>query len=159
MRVYPLAASRAPDGGLEPFPTLYWLSCPVLFRRVAELEAAGWIKRLERRLQAEPELRAACRADHADYIRRRWQALSGADRGRVRRRGWEKVFFSRGVAGIAGDAALKCLHAQLAFHLAAGSRIGGLLLADFDLAGCAAPAAAGVTPAGDRDRPCPGLSA
>ena len=38
-----------------PFPTLYWLTCPLAVGRVARLEGAGGIKRLERKAEADPD--------------------------------------------------------------------------------------------------------
>src|SRR5690606_33164257 len=36
-----------------PFPTLYWLSCPLAHRRVARLEAAGGVRAMDQRAAEE----------------------------------------------------------------------------------------------------------
>ena len=37
-----------------PFPTLYWLTCPLAVGRISRLEGAGGIRRLEQKAEADP---------------------------------------------------------------------------------------------------------
>ena len=60
---------RLPDG--TPFPTLYYLTCPKASSAIGTLEANGVMKEMTARLESDPELAAAYRAAHEDYIRRR----------------------------------------------------------------------------------------
>ncbi len=95
-----------PDG--EPFPTLYWLACPLAHRRVARLEAAGGVRAMDRRAAEEPEFGAAIEAAHRRYA----EAREAASRG-------EGAHRARG--GVGGSASgVKCLHAHLAHHLVDG---------------------------------------
>lgn len=89
---------RGPDG--EPFPTAFWLSCPGLVKAVSRLEGAGGVRALEDRLEAEPELAAAFDAAMA-----RHRALRPEQ--------------GLGIGGVRADRAVKCLHAHVAFALAA----------------------------------------
>ena len=92
----------------EPFPTRYWLVCPLAHRRVARLEARGDVTRYETRLANDAAFRAAMEEAHADYAAERDREIpSGA---LLRPRG--------GVAGI--RAGVKCLHAHLAHALGGG---------------------------------------
>ena len=43
----------------EPFPTRYWLSCPLAHRRISRLESQGRIVELQNELEENAELRAA----------------------------------------------------------------------------------------------------
>jgi len=92
-----------PDG--TPFPTLYWLSCPAAGVAVGRLEAAGWNASLSERVAAEPELAAAHRAAHEQYL---------AQRGAL-----GHLPGDPGVGGLPGR--VKCLHALYAHEVATGA--------------------------------------
>jgi hypothetical protein len=92
-----------PDG--TPFPTLYWLSCPAATVAVGRLEAAGWNARLSERVAASPELAAAHRAAHEQYLAQR-DALG-------------RLTGEPGVGGLPGR--VKCLHALYAHEVATGA--------------------------------------
>lgn len=92
-----------PDG--TPFPTLYWLSCPAAGVAVGRLEAAGWNASLSRRVADEPELAAAHRAAHEQYLAQR-DALA-------------RLPGEPGVGGLPGR--VKCLHALYAHEAATGA--------------------------------------
>jgi exopolyphosphatase/guanosine-5'-triphosphate,3'-diphosphate pyrophosphatase len=103
---HPLVIQNHPlDSGGEPFPTLYWLTCPDAVRAVSRLEADGWIKRLEARARDDPELGGALDRTHRSYAAGRGRLVAGAE-------SWGGVGGSR--------AGLKCLHAHYAHHLAGG---------------------------------------
>jgi len=91
-----------------PFPTRFWLTCPLAVLRISRLESAGEIQRFEARRQDDPEFDAALRLAHDRYERDREELVPvGASR---RPAG--------GVAGAAGG--VKCLHAHYA-DVAAGN--------------------------------------
>lgn len=95
-------APRLPDG--SPFPTLYYLTCPRAASAIGRLEASGLMRQMTERLATDPELAAAYRAAHDDYLGRRdaIEPLTG--------------FPS---AGGMPDR-VKCLHALVAHALVAG---------------------------------------
>ncbi len=124
---FPRAASHAaPESakGLvsspppRPFPTIYWLHDPALIRRLSELERLGHIRRLERRIAEDAELRAAYHADHEAYRSARWAMLTPEHRALVQGSPTVLKAFRGGIAGIANFDTIKCLHAQQAHHLA-----------------------------------------
>jgi exopolyphosphatase/guanosine-5'-triphosphate,3'-diphosphate pyrophosphatase len=93
-----------PDG--NPFPTLYWLTCPETVATVSRLESEGWIKRLNERAEVDPKLRSALRRAHEAYAKERGRLMPGAE-------AW---------GGVGGTAqGLKCLHAHYAYRLAGGA--------------------------------------
>src|ERR687891_2445506 len=47
---------RLEDG--TPFPTLFWLTCPLLVRRASRLEADGWMTEVGEELARDQKLRA-----------------------------------------------------------------------------------------------------
>ncbi len=90
--------ATTPDG--TPFPTAYWLACPRLIRAVADLESAGGVRALEQRLADDEDLAAAF-----DEAFARHQAL--------------RPEFRLGIGGVRAARRVKCLHAHVAFALAA----------------------------------------
>lgn len=96
---------RLSDG--TPFPTLYWLSCPLAATRIGRLEGAGGVKRMERRAEVDEEFQAALVAAHDAYRDERDRSLPDDDDPRP----------SGGVGGT--RVGVKCLHAHYA-HTASG---------------------------------------
>jgi hypothetical protein len=113
-----------PDG--TPFPTLFWLSCPLLQRCVSGLENGDYRELLRRRLEGTPGYAEALRLAEREYIAKRedWAEELCA---RKETRG----YFS-GREGVGGTVAggLKCLHAHLAHFLAGGENPVGAEVAD-----------------------------
>jgi hypothetical protein len=92
----------------EPFPTLYWLTCPLAHRRIARIEAGGGVRAAQQRIEADPALSQALKARHAGYARARDALLPAGSRHRP----------SGGVGG--SSRGVKCLHAHYA-DFAAGN--------------------------------------
>lgn len=95
--------------GGEPFPTLYYLTCPRAAAAVGRLEAAGVMRQMERQLAEDEDLRAAYLAAHRDYLSRRDAAAAAS--------GVEPLPAGTQSAG-GMPARVKCLHALVAHELA-----------------------------------------
>ena len=123
-----MVAARCPYGVVEviatspllegevPFPTLYWLTCPLLQRAVSGLESGGFREVLRRKIRDVPAFAEALHQAEVDYAeeRNKWAAEMG-ESDRVR----ELFSDRRGIGGtIAGG--MKCLHAHLAHFMAGG---------------------------------------
>jgi hypothetical protein len=93
----------------EPFPTRYWLTCPLAHRRIARIEGEGGVRAADVKIAADTELRAAVEAAHARYARERDALLPVGMTGHRP---------SGGVGGSSGG--VKCLHAHYA-DFAAGN--------------------------------------
>lgn len=93
---------KLPDG--TPFPTLYYLTHPVLTAAASRLETTGLMRRMTERLRLDAGLAAAYRRAHASYL---------ADRDAIESLG---TTFS---AGGMPDR-VKCLHVLIAHSLAKG---------------------------------------
>jgi hypothetical protein len=93
-----------------PFPTTFWLTCPLARRRIGRIEAAGGVKAAELKISADPGLAAAFAEAMERYEAQR-DALVDPDRSGHQPRG--------GVGG--SRRGVKCLHAHYADH-AAGNR-------------------------------------
>ncbi len=117
----------------KPFPTFYWLCCRRLIRAISHLEAAGLIKTLEARLQADPELMAQHHASHQDYVTQRDAAMTETQRQRIAELGFTQVFQRRGVGGIDNWDQVRCLHTHYAHHLCGNNLVGQLLDTEYGL--------------------------
>jgi hypothetical protein len=95
-------APRLPDG--TPFPTLYYLTHPVLTAAASRLESEGLMREMTARLAGDPDLAAAYRRAHESYL---------AERDAIDPLG---TTFSGG--GMPDR--VKCLHVLMAHSLAAG---------------------------------------
>lgn len=102
-----------------PFPSIYWLSCPVMVEAIHSLESAGEHRSWARRAEADPCLSAELLAADAAYRAARRAEGGGVD-----------PCEGTGVAGQADPLAVKCLHARVAAALAGtGDPVGeGVLL-------------------------------
>jgi hypothetical protein len=120
----------------EPFPTLFWLTCPILREQLSRLEERGVIGQIEEEIAHSSELRERYAEDHRHYAQERLSLLSPEENKLLEERGWLKVLRDRGIAGIADLRTVKCLHAHYAHHLARGSTIGRWLEERFQFVWC-----------------------
>lgn len=132
----PLVLRMAPIVDGKPFPTLYWLSSERLKVELSHIEAAGVIKRLETRLQDDPDFLAAYHQSHRTYVEARWRFMSEAQRAEVFRLGYDGVLRERGIGGIGNWDQVRCLHTQYAHHLCGDNVIGRWLDAEYGVADC-----------------------
>ncbi|MBS4729187.1 DUF501 domain-containing protein [Mycobacterium sp. SM1] len=101
-------APKLPDG--TPFPTLYYLTHPVLTAAVSRLECSGVMREMTTRLRQDPVLAAAYRRAHESYLAER------------------DALYPLGTAVSAGGMPerVKCLHALIAHSLAKGPGVNPL---------------------------------
>ena len=111
----------------KPFPTLYWLVGAELCLQIDRLEAAGWIARLQDRVDASTTLQQAMHDDHARHREARSRFLSDAERQLLRERGMQAALDERGIGGISEPTRIRCLHTWYAAHLVTPNTIGRLV--------------------------------
>jgi hypothetical protein len=99
-----------------PFPTLYWLTCPLATTRIGRLEGAGGIKRMERKTETDAEFRDRLEQASAAYAAERDALVP--------------VGVTPAPSGGVGGTTLgvKCLHAHYAHARAGGSNPVGELV-------------------------------
>jgi uncharacterized protein len=115
----PIVVEVAPitDDG-RPFPTLYWLTCPLSRRRVARVEERGEVKALDRRTRDDAAFERALERAHEAYAEARAAKLPERA-GRTP---------TGGIGGTSGG--VKCLHAHLAEYLVLGGSPAGQAVHD-----------------------------
>lgn len=111
-----------------PFPTRFWLSCPLAAHRIGRLEGAGGVKRMEAKATADPAFAGRLEAAHRRYAAAR-DALVPA--GATHRP-------DGGVGGTSGG--IKCLHAHYADHAAGNDNpVGEVVAAWIEPLDCTLP--------------------
>jgi len=113
---------QTPDkqGIIEPFPTIYWLTCPKLRTYISYLEtsSAHTVKLFQQKLQSDLLSLQSMKEAHLAYGQTRWNLLTKDDKSEVERRGWKSSLgIERGVAGIRRHDTIKCLHTHAAHYL------------------------------------------
>jgi uncharacterized protein len=112
---------RLEDG--SPFPTLYYLVCPVAVREIGRLEAAGAMRELEARLDQDAELRDAYARAHERYRAQR-----------------DAVVVLDEAASAGGmPSRVKCLHALYAHEHADANPIGAIVRERIEPLDCPGP--------------------
>lgn len=102
-----------------PFPTLYWLTCPLAVTRIGRLEGAGGVKRMEGKAAADPQFSDGLEAAHSAYATERDALI-------------ERTDAPRATGGVGGAATgVKCLHAHYAHTAAGGDNPVGDLVASW----------------------------
>jgi uncharacterized protein len=124
----PAVSEQEPyDRAGEPFPTMYYLTCPHLVAAVSRLEAAGGVERWSDAVERDPELAASLeRATEEQRALRRALAPErpGPDGG---------ASLDLGIGGSASPRRLKCLHAHVAYALARpGYELGERILGEVE---------------------------
>lgn len=111
-----------------PFPTLYWLTCPLAATRIGRLEGSGGVKRMEAKAEADPTFGSALEAAHRSYEQERDALIVSGD----------LPVPTGGVGGTRKGA--KCLHAHYAHTRAGGDNpVGELVAAWIEPLDCTVP--------------------
>lgn len=96
LKLYPLSVNETNKNGKKerlksPFPTLFWMSCPVLHAKICQLEVDGWVEKLNNKLWNSPESKQwldIMENAHKQYAEERWALLSESDKEYVVSKGW-----------------------------------------------------------------------
>jgi hypothetical protein len=102
-----------------PFPTLYWLTCPLALRRVGRIEAAGGVRHAEQMVADDGDFADRLQAATERYRSERDAMVPGNHTGPVP---------TGGVGGV--GAGVKCLHAHYADTAAGNDNPVGAWVAD-----------------------------
>lgn len=124
-------------GRLVPFPTLFWLACDELHRRIARLEAAGGVDRYRRLVAADPALRRELERATSAYVAERTALLTPEETAELAGSGRLEALTRRGIGGVRDPGQIKCLHLHAAHHLARENPVGARVLEEVDWRPCA----------------------
>jgi hypothetical protein len=111
---------------LEPFPTMYWLTHPILRVLISRIELGDSdnVMEMERRLSSSQSNLLQMQRAHESYGRARWDLLTEDDTKDVMQRKWnDAIGTCKGVAGIKRYQTIKCLHTHAAHYLATMNKV------------------------------------
>lgn len=100
-----------------PFPTTYWLTCPLLSKTIARLEEQGQIKHFQKQITEDKKFRQELFKSQQAYCDSRKSMLPSSSRLASRAK---EILEETGVGGISDFSKIKCLHAHFAHYLATG---------------------------------------
>ena len=107
-----------------PFPTMYWLTCPMYVKKVSTLESNGMVKDLDKQLVDDKKLNKLWRKRQKSYENERnkkYKSLSNT------------ISPMGGVGGTTKS--IKCLHSHLADELVSGKNVIGKVVLE-SVGGC-----------------------
>jgi hypothetical protein len=118
-----------------PFPTLFWMTCPILKKEISHLESAGWVGKLEaEHFTKDSENLNLLKTHHTAYLQERIQAFENSSYE------WsdipeamEKIIKETGIGGIHDFDHIKCMHLHYGHHLARENQVGKVMDELFDL--------------------------
>tara|TARA_R110000868_G_scaffold72133_3_gene210382 strand:+ start:1168 stop:1683 length:516 start_codon:yes stop_codon:yes gene_type:complete len=118
----------------KPFPSLYWLTSPLLHKAIADIERTAWIKDFENNILPEDEdLMLRLKADNELYRDLRWALFKSLhDEASIDEK-YLKVLRETGIGGIQNFSRVRCLHMHYAFHIVHGGLVGEQLDLQYDL--------------------------
>lgn len=124
------AAIKVPpnlDDG-TPFPTTYWLTCPMYNKKIGSLESQGLIGKLDNELSNNPKLNREWKERQNSYQKDRENDQDKSN----------KLIATGGVGG--AKESIKCLHSHTADELSTGKNpIGKIVIETIGLFNCEAP--------------------
>jgi hypothetical protein len=107
-----------------PFPTMYWLTCPMYVKKVSTLESNGMVKDLDKQLVDNKKLNKLWRKRQKSYENERnkkYKNLSNT---------------ISPIGGVGGTTkSIKCLHSHLADELVSGENVIGKVVLE-SVGGC-----------------------
>lgn len=112
-----------------PFPTLFWLTCPVLVKAVSRIEGQGWSDIMRNKIREDADLKEKLLLAHDNYRRMRKESIEEEVAGKEPaveepvakvETVCDHAIFSTGIGGVRDTEGVKCLHAHYAHYLATG---------------------------------------
>ena len=115
-----------------PFPTTYWLTCPLAVRRIGREESRGGVRGAEARIESDPTFADRYRTAMSRYAHDRDALIPGGTTG------------PRPTGGVGGSrAGVKCLHAHYAdFRSGHDNPVGETVVSHVEPLDCVAPCVA-----------------
>ena len=107
-----------------PFPTMYWLTCPMYVKKVSTLESNGMVKDLDKQLESNKKLNKLWRKRQKSYENERNKKYKSL------------LNTISPIGGVGGTTkSIKCLHSHLADELASGKNVIGKVVLE-SVGGC-----------------------
>lgn len=132
---HPMVIEVIPYVEGAPFPTLYWLTCPILKKEISHIEKDGVIEQFEKEIFSPgSDFNKVLKENHQNYRDQRiklfektigdWNLMPEA---------MATIIKETGIGGISDFNHIKCFHLHYAHHLADKNVVGMLLDEKFQL--------------------------
>lgn len=108
-----------------PFPTIYWLVDPIVYKSISQIEGAGFTKELQEKINASDELKAQVKEIHESYRDERIKLFK--DLNLSLPENMMPMITETGIGGLRDFHHLRCLHMFYAFHLVKPHIIGQMV--------------------------------
>ncbi len=116
----------------KPFPTVFWLTCPLLSKNVSTMEEKGMIKYFEEKLARDEKMKKKFLEAHKSTQKLRNKLLQEDTPLWIK-----KDMIIKGIGGTKKLLTVKCLHLQLANYLGGiENPVGRLLWESIDVVNC-----------------------
>lgn len=99
-----------------PFPTLFWISDPVLSQLVYDYESRGVTGQLQRQIDQNADLQERMVRDNENHVCLRESYFDGQIIEQLEKLGIRESFRKKGIGGNSNFLRVRCLHAYLAAH-------------------------------------------
>ncbi|EPZ51810.1 PF04417 family protein [Bacteriovorax sp. BAL6_X] len=108
-----------------PFPTIYWLVDPVVYKAISQIEGQGFTKELQAMIDNDEELKEKVKAIHESYRDERVKLFK--EMNLELPDNMMPMITDTGIGGLRDFYHLRCLHMFYAFHLVRPHAIGELV--------------------------------
>lgn len=111
-----------------PFPTTYWLTCPMMNKKIGSLESQGLIKEIDKQIQKDSKLNSKWKKRQESYKLERDKLET-------------QEVFPKAKGGVGGaENSVKCLHSHTADELSTGlNPVGKIVLESIGTFNCDQP--------------------
>ncbi len=115
---FPQVVESDPQKSGQPFPTLFYLTCPYLRRQVARMEEQGLISSWDALIDNDPQWKTPIDKGHSTYqINRDRKILCALSLTQDQKTSLRSSLSGKGIGGIEQPGGTKCLHLHLATYL------------------------------------------
>lgn len=111
----PASLKVSPVVDKVPFPTIYWLVDPVVYKKISHLEGQGLTKELQSMINENEELQAKVKAIHESYRDERIELFNELKLELPEN--MMPMITENGIGGLRDFHHLRCLHMFYAYHL------------------------------------------
>lgn len=121
----PVVAQISPVVEGKPFPTMYWLVGPQVYKDISEVEGKGFTKIIQQKVNSSPDLRADLASIHESYCADRVRYFNDLELSLPAN--MMSMITQTGVGGVKEKQYIRCLHMFYAYHLIKPHVIGRII--------------------------------
>ncbi|WP_412473658.1 DUF501 domain-containing protein [Halobacteriovorax sp. YZS-1-1] len=121
----PASLKVSPVVDKVPFPTIYWLVDPIVYKKISHLEGQGFTKELQNKINNSEELQEKVKSIHESYRDERIELFKELNLELPEN--MMPMITENGIGGLRDFHHLRCLHMFYAYHLVRPHIIGDMI--------------------------------